>query len=74
VACLKVVYRHSPGKTEGGFQMLSKICNPADSNPVPPEYVCSITIIIIIIIIIMALQPFVAPWPLFQFLDSIHSR
>jgi hypothetical protein len=30
-------------------------------------------IIIIIIIIIMALQPFVGPWPLFQFLDPIHS-
>jgi hypothetical protein len=31
-------------------------------------------IIIIIITIIMALQPFVGPWPLFQFLDPIHSR
>jgi hypothetical protein len=29
---------------------------------------------IIIITIIMALRPFVGPWPLFQFLDSIHSR
>jgi hypothetical protein len=27
-----------------------------------------------IIIIIMALQPFVGPWPLFQFLDPIHGR
>jgi hypothetical protein len=27
-----------------------------------------------IIIIIMALQPSVGPWPLFQFLDPIHSR
>jgi hypothetical protein len=27
----------------------------------------------IIIIIIMALQPFVEPWPLFQFLDPMHS-
>jgi hypothetical protein len=27
----------------------------------------------IIIIIIMALQPF-GPWPLFQFVDPIHSR
>jgi hypothetical protein len=26
------------------------------------------------IIIIMALQPFVGPWPLFQFLDLIQSR
>jgi hypothetical protein len=26
------------------------------------------------IIIIMTLQPFVGPWPLFQFLDPIHSR
>jgi hypothetical protein len=26
------------------------------------------------IIFIMALQPFVGPWPLFQFLDPIHSR
>jgi hypothetical protein len=26
------------------------------------------------IIIIMALQPFVGPWPLVQFLDPIHSR
>jgi t-SNARE complex subunit (syntaxin) len=31
-------------------------------------------IIIIIIIIIMVLQPFVGPWPLFQFSDPIHSR
>jgi hypothetical protein len=30
--------------------------------------------IIIIIIIIMALQLFVGPWPLFQFLDPVHSR
>jgi hypothetical protein len=30
--------------------------------------------IIIIIIIIMALQPFVGPWSLYQFLDRIHSR
>jgi hypothetical protein len=27
-----------------------------------------------IIIIIMALQPFVGPWPLFKFLDPIHTR
>jgi hypothetical protein len=27
-----------------------------------------------IIIIIMALHPFVEPWPLFQFLNPIHSR
>jgi hypothetical protein len=33
-----------------------------------------IIIIIIIIIIIMALQPVVGSWPLFQFLDPIHSR
>jgi hypothetical protein len=33
-----------------------------------------IIIIIIIIIIIMDLQPFVGPWPLFQFLDPVHSR
>jgi hypothetical protein len=26
------------------------------------------------IIIIMAVQPIVGPWPLFQFLDPIHSR
>jgi hypothetical protein len=31
-------------------------------------------IIIIIIIIIMAQQPFMELWPLFQFLDPIHSR
>jgi hypothetical protein len=31
-------------------------------------------IIIIIIIIIVALQPFVGPWPLFEFLDPRHSR
>jgi hypothetical protein len=35
---------------------------------------CIIILIIVIIIIIMALQPFVEPWPLFQFLDIIHSR
>jgi hypothetical protein len=28
----------------------------------------------IIIIIIIALQPFIGPWLLFQFLDPIHSR
>jgi hypothetical protein len=28
----------------------------------------------IIIIIIITVQPFVGPWPLFQFLDPIHSR
>jgi hypothetical protein len=33
-----------------------------------------IIIIIIIIIIIMVLRPFVGPWPLFQFLDPMHSR
>jgi hypothetical protein len=33
-----------------------------------------IIIIIIIIIIIVALQPFVVPRPLFQFLNPIHSR
>jgi hypothetical protein len=33
-----------------------------------------ISIIIIIIIIIMTLQPFVGPWPLFQFIDLLHSR
>jgi hypothetical protein len=33
-----------------------------------------ITIIIIIVVIIVALQPFVGPWPLFQFLDLLHSR
>jgi hypothetical protein len=31
-------------------------------------------IIIIIIIIITALQPFVGSWPLFQFVNPIHSR
>jgi hypothetical protein len=31
-------------------------------------------IIITIIVIIIALQPFVWPWPLFQFLDPIRSR
>jgi hypothetical protein len=31
-------------------------------------------IVVIIIIIIIALQAFVGPWPLFQFLDPIHSR
>jgi hypothetical protein len=32
-----------------------------------------IIIIIIIIITIIAIQPFVGPWTLFQFLDLIHS-
>jgi hypothetical protein len=32
-----------------------------------------IIIIIIIIIIITALQPFIGPWPPFNFLDSIQS-
>jgi hypothetical protein len=30
--------------------------------------------IIIIITITMAPQPFVGPWPIFQYLDPIHSR
>jgi hypothetical protein len=34
----------------------------------------NIIIIIIIIIIIVVPQPFVGPWPLFQFLEPIHSR
>jgi hypothetical protein len=33
-----------------------------------------IIIIIIIIIVIVTVQPFVGSWPLFQFLDPIHSR
>jgi hypothetical protein len=37
----------------------------------PEFYSSSLTLIIIII---MALQPFVGPWPLFQFLDPIYSR
>jgi hypothetical protein len=39
------------------------------------EHWCKIIIIIIVIIIIMAaIQPFVGPWPLFQFLDPVHSQ
>jgi uncharacterized protein HemY len=38
------------------------------------EMMMMIIIIIIIIIIIMVLQPLVVPWPLYQFLDPIHSR
>jgi hypothetical protein len=37
-------------------------------------YIFIIIIFIIIIIIIMAVQPFVVPWRLFQFLGPIHSR
>jgi hypothetical protein len=33
-----------------------------------------IIIVIVIIIIIMAVQPLVGPWPLFQFLDLLHSQ
>jgi hypothetical protein len=33
-----------------------------------------IIVVIIIIIIAKDLQPFVGPWPLFQFIDPIHSR
>jgi hypothetical protein len=33
-----------------------------------------VIIIIIIIIIIIAVESFVGPWRLFQFLDPIHSR
>jgi hypothetical protein len=33
-----------------------------------------IIIFIIIIIIVIVVQPFVGSWPLFQFLDPIHSR
>jgi hypothetical protein len=33
-----------------------------------------IIIVVIIIIIIIILQPFVGPWPLFKFLDPIHSQ
>jgi hypothetical protein len=32
-----------------------------------------IIIIIIIITVIMAIQPFLGPWPLFQFLDVVRS-
>jgi hypothetical protein len=41
------------------------------------EYIITVVVIIIIIIIIIiitALQPCLGPWPLFQFLDHIHSR
>jgi Na+/proline symporter len=37
-------------------------------------HIIIIIIIIIIIVIIMTLQPFVGPWPLFHFLDPIHSQ
>jgi hypothetical protein len=33
-----------------------------------------VSLIITISIIIVALQPFVGPWPLFQYIDPIHSR
>jgi hypothetical protein len=28
----------------------------------------------VVVVVVMALQPFVGPWRLFQFLDLIHSR
>jgi hypothetical protein len=31
-------------------------------------------IVVVVIIIIISLQPFVGPWPFFQFLDPIHTR
>jgi hypothetical protein len=49
------------------FQALQSPIKSNDCN-------ASKIIIIIIIIIIMYLQPFVGAWPLFQFLDPIHSR
>jgi hypothetical protein len=38
------------------------------------EFIIIIIIIIIIVIIVMAIQPFCWAWPLFQFLNPIHSR
>jgi hypothetical protein len=44
---------------------------PSMARPPPRSAEMSI---IIIIIIIMSLKPLVRPWPLFQFLEPIHSR
>jgi hypothetical protein len=45
----------------------SSYCTPRSNDAI-------IIIIIIIINIIIALQPFVEPWPLFQFHDPTHIR
>jgi hypothetical protein len=31
-------------------------------------------VVVVVVVVVVALQPFVGPWPLFQFLDPIHSR
>jgi hypothetical protein len=37
-------------------------------------YVCMYVCLYVCIYLSMALQPFVRPWPLFQFLDLLHCR
>jgi hypothetical protein len=29
-------------------------------------------VVVVVVVVVIALQPFVGPWPLFQFLDPIH--
>jgi hypothetical protein len=53
---------------------MALIINSLDASFDNIRMLYSTIIIIIIIIIIMALQHYVGPWPLFQFLDPIHSR
>jgi uncharacterized membrane protein YkgB len=36
--------------------------------------IITITVVVVVVVVVTALQPFVGPWPLFQFLDTIHSR
>jgi hypothetical protein len=67
-----------PGGAMGHNKLTGNRKNESESIIDVISHVITITnkiiIIIIIIIIIVALQTFVLPWPLFQFLDPIHSR
>jgi hypothetical protein len=53
------------------------IIPPLQHTPLSQSYrpwFIIIIIIIIIVVVVVAVQPFVGSWPLFQFLEPIHSR
>jgi hypothetical protein len=62
---------HNPEPQQGYSRHISSPYNRTYMNI---AYMVLRQIIIIIIIIITVLQPFDGSWPLFQFLDPIHSR
>jgi hypothetical protein len=65
---------HSKFKRRGAIFHIPIRLNNAVIEKHKDDFVFIIIIIIIILIFIMALQPFVGHWPLFHFLDPIHSR